>query len=126
MEATAVLETGLGTGQALEDLVNEVKRRPAPEAAQFLAGEAAATTVTVLMRLNPSFTQDILAELPWETVTRVLEAATPETARQWRRNQEFPESSVGRLMDPVVAEFAPEMTVSETIEQLRPLVKTSF
>src|SRR3954469_13012926 len=98
MEATAVLEMGLPSGQVLEELVTEVKRRPAPEAAQFLGSAAATTIVTVLLRLNPSFTQDILAELPWETVTRVLEAATPETARQWRRNQEFADGTVGRLM----------------------------
>jgi magnesium transporter len=108
------------------ELVKEVKRRPAQEAAGLLAGHEPGVVVTVLTRLNPSFTQDILAKLPWETVTRLLEAAPPETARQWRRNQDFAEGTVGRLMDPVVAEFAPEMTVAETIDELRSLIKTSF
>jgi magnesium transporter len=108
------------------ELVKEVKRRPAQEAGDFLAGHEPGIVVTVLTRLNPSFTQDILAKLPWETVTRLLEAAPPETARQWRRNQDFAEGTVGRLMDPVVAEFAPEMTVAETIDELRSLIKTSF
>ncbi len=107
-------------------LVKEAKLRPAPEAALLLAEHPAGTLVPVLMRLNPSFTQDILAELPWEVVTRVLEAAPPEVARQWRRNQEFPQGTVGRLMEPVVAEFAPELTVGEAIEELRALIKTSF
>jgi magnesium transporter len=107
-------------------LVEEAKRRPAPEAAHFLADQSAGVIAATLTRLSPSFTQDILSKMPWETVARVLEAAPPELAQQWRRNQEFPEGTVGRMMDPVIAEFAPEMTVGGTIEELRSLIKTSL
>ena len=107
-------------------LAKEAKLRPAREAGELLAGYPTASAVPVLMRLNPSFTQDILAEMPWEAVTRVLEAAPPEIAKQWRRNQEFPAGTVGRMMDPVVAEFAPELSVGEAIEELRTLIKTAF
>jgi magnesium transporter len=110
----------------IASLVKEAKLRPAKEAAGLLDAYPANAVVPVLARLNPSFTQDILAELPWETVTRILEAAPPDISRQWRRNQEFPSGTVGRLMDPVVAEFAPELTVGETIDELRPLIKTAF
>jgi magnesium transporter len=108
------------------DLVKEVKRRPAPEAALFLNAQPAPTIASVLSRLNPSFAQDILGKMPWETVTRTLEAAPPDVATQWRRNQQYPEGTVGRLMDPVIAEFAPQMSVGETIDELRSLIKTAF
>jgi magnesium transporter len=108
----------------IDTLVREAKLRPAPRAAALLTELPATTVAAVLARLNPSFTQDVLAELPWEVVTRTLEAAEPELARQWRRNQEYPAGTVGRLMEPVIAEFAPELTVGETIESLRALVKS--
>ena len=38
----------------------------------------------------------------------------------------YPEGSVGRLMEPPVAVFHPAMTVGETIDQLRPLIKSAF
>jgi len=42
------------------------------------------------------------------------------------RNQEYPEDSVGWLMEPPVAVFRPQMTVRETIEALRVLTKKAF
>ena len=38
----------------------------------------------------------------------------------------YPEGSVGRLMEPALAVFRPEMTVAETVAQLRTLIKSAF
>jgi magnesium transporter len=108
----------------IDGLVREAKLRPAPQAAALLKDQPATTIAAVLARLNPSFNQEVLGALPWEIVTRALEAAEPELARQWRRNQRYPAGSVGRLMEPVIAEFAPELSVGEAIESLRALVKS--
>jgi magnesium transporter len=48
----------------------------------------------------------------------------PEPSRP--RNLLYPSNSVGHLMDPPLAVFRPEMTVAETIAQLRSLIKNAF
>jgi magnesium transporter len=45
---------------------------------------------------------------------------------QWERNAIYPDGTIGRLMEPVVAVFRPQQSVGETIEQLRHLIKTAF
>ena len=41
---------------------------------------------------------------------------------QWLAGQHWPAGSVGRLMEPSPAAFAPDVTVAEVIERLRPIV----
>ena len=104
----------------------EVKARSAPDAAALLAEKPAAEIVSVLLDLNPAFTQDILAELPGGLVDGVLHAIAPEVAQQWKRNQAYAQGSIGRLMEPVYAVFHPAMTVAQTVEKLRALIKVAF
>ena len=104
----------------------EVKARPASDAAALLAEKPAAEIASVLLELNPAFAQDILAALPGGLVDGVLHAVSPEVALQWQRNQTYPQGSIGRLMDPVYAIFHPAMTVAQTVERLRPLIKIAF
>ena len=104
----------------------EVKARSAPDAAALLAEKPAAEIVSVLLDLNPAFTQDILAELPGGLVDGVLHAVGPEIALQWQRNKTYPQGSIGRLMEPVYAVFQPAMTVAQTVERLRALIKVAF
>ncbi|MGH8667585.1 MAG: magnesium transporter, partial [Burkholderiales bacterium] len=47
-------------------------------------------------------------------------------ARQWQRNGAYSQDSIGRLMEPAYAMYRPGMTVGETIERLRALVKVAF
>jgi len=107
-------------------LAQEAKLRSPQEAAALLEPYPAGALAAVLLSLNPAVTQDILAALPWETVARVLEAAPKDIASQWRRNQEYPEGSVGRLMEPAAAVFPPERSIGATIEELRALIRTRF
>lgn len=107
-------------------LAPEVKARPPQEAAALLAEYPARVIAGVLMDLNPALTQDILQELPAGLVDSVMHALPPETALQWKRNQEYPQGTIGRLMEPSLAMFRPQQTVGETIEQLRTLVKTAL
>lgn len=109
----------------VNELSAEVSQQAPDEGAERLAGESTETIVEVLQQVNPSTATDLLASLPEERQQEVL-AAAPESGRQWALNQTFPEGSVGRLMDPPVAVFPPDMTVGEVIEELRELVKGAF
>ena len=46
--------------------------------------------------------------------------------RQWPRNPEYPPHTIGHMMEPAAAVFRPEMTVAETVSQLRTLIKSAF
>lgn len=107
-------------------LVPEVKARPPHEAATLLAEYPAGVIAGVLLELNPALTQDILQEFPHGLTDAVLQAVSPVMALQWERNATYPQGTVGRLMEPVIAVFRPQQTVGETIEQLRHLIKTAF
>ena len=107
-------------------LRQEAKLRPPNEAAALLAEHPAASVAPVLLGLNPGFAQDILSEFPAGFRYEVTHATPPDIARQWERNETYPQGSVGRLMEPASALFRPEATVGEAVEQLRALVKIHF
>jgi len=108
------------------ELAQAAKARAPKEAAELLAEYPAATIAAVLLELPPALTQDVLAELPGGLVDGVMHAAPAEVAAQWRTNQPFAEGTIGRMMTPARAVFRPDTTVRDTIEQLRPLVRTAF
>jgi magnesium transporter len=107
-------------------LIPEVKARSAQDAAELLAEHPAATITSVLLELNPGLAQDILAELPGGLKDGVMHAVAPEIAVQWRLNQIYAKGSIGRLMEPAYAMFHPSMTVAQTVERLRALIKVAF
>jgi magnesium transporter len=107
-------------------LISDVKARSARDAAKLLAKHPLATIRAMLLEINPGLAQDILAELPRSLQDGVLNAIAPEVSQQWKRNQSFPQGTIGRLMEPVYAVFHPAMTVAQTVERLRPLIKVAF
>ena len=107
-------------------LIPEVKARSAQDAAELLAEHPAATISSVLLELNPGLAQDVLAALPGGLRDGILHAVAPEIALQWQRNQTYEQGSIGRLMEPVYAVFHPAMTVAQTVEKLRALIKVAF
>jgi magnesium transporter len=109
----------------VRELSTEVSQQGPDEGAERLAEESTETIVEVLQQVTPSTATDLLASLPEERQQEVM-AAAPESGRQWAKNQTYPEGSVGRLMDPPVAVFPPDMTVGGAIEELRELVKGAF
>ena len=107
-------------------LIPEVKARSAQDAAELLAEHPAATISSVLLELNPGLAQDILAELPGGLKDGVLHTIAPDIALQWQRNQTYAKGNVGWLMEPAYAVFHPAMTVAQTVERLRALIKVAF
>lgn len=108
------------------ELAHAAKARSPKEAAELLAEYPAARIALVLQDIPAALTQDVLAELPGGLVDGIMHAAPPEAAAQWRINQQFARGTIGRMMEPARAVFRPDMSVRETIEQLRPLVRTAF
>ncbi len=80
----------------------------------------------VLEALNPMVAQQVLHEMTEEFRGRVIAVAPAEKAHQWLHNRQYPEDSVGWLMEPPAAVFRPSMTVRDTIEALRKLTKRAF
>ncbi len=109
-----------------QKLTLDAKARSPGEAANLLAEYPASLIAEVLQSLNPAFASDVLAELPGGLVDGIEHAAPPQLAAQWRTNQQFGEGTIGRMMEPARAVFQPDVTVRDTIEQLRPLVRNAF
>ena len=108
------------------DVADEAKSRSASGAAAKLERRGGADIAATLAKLSPGFVQEVLDALPAAARERALGAAPPELARQWQRNARYPQDSIGRMMETVVAAYPPGQTIAATIERLRELVKTTF
>jgi magnesium transporter len=96
------------------------------EAAELVGAEDPDVAVAALIELLPSQARTILRQLGEVERGRVLAAAPPERVLHWAADTQYPENSIGRVMEPPIGVFRPEETVGEVIEQLRDLVKTFF
>ena len=107
-------------------LISELRRRDSRDAATLLMGEVPNAAGQVLLELNPGQTTAILERFSEDFVARVLASVPAEYARQWARNQAYPDGSIGRMMDPAIAVFPPHISVGDAIERLRNVIKTAF
>ncbi len=112
--------------QLISTLLDEVRALPPGAAAELLSDRSASVAGTVLMQLDSAVAQEIFERLPGGLRDAILLEAPREIARQWTRNQEYPDDSIGRMMEPALATFRPETTVGVATEALRALVKTAF
>lgn len=108
------------------DDVSEILGLPAEAAAELLGTMPKVQALGCLRSIQPSLARDILEALPGPRRQSLLAAASPENRRQWAWHEEYPEGSVGRLMEAPIGVFAPDDTVGQTIEALRPLVEVAF
>ncbi len=109
-----------------DNLLRQLQERAPHESVELLAQAGPAASVTALQDLNPMVAQQILQEMEDVQRCEILAAAPVEKARQWMSNQNYPEDSVGWLMEPPVGVFRPGMTVAETIDGLRKLTQRAF
>ena len=110
--------------EAAADLADEIKTRSATGAAAKLASFGGVEIAAALLRLSPGFAQDVLGALPDDARERALAGAPAEVGRQWQRNALYDEDAVGRMMEPVVGAFPPDLTVGQTVDALREAVKS--
>jgi magnesium transporter len=107
-------------------LADQIRALPANEAAALIERTVPSEAVEALLQLNPAIVQSILRELDKGQRRFLTASAPPEVAEQWKRNTHYPEGSIGRMMEPPLAVFSPDMTVGDAIEALRPLVRSAF
>jgi len=93
------------------------------EAADLVASADPLDAIAALQRILPTQAQAIAKHLAPEVRATLIKAAPAEVVKQWELERQFPEGSVGRLMQRAVGVFPPNQTVGETIEALRELVK---
>ena len=106
------------------ELIRRVKARAPTEAAELLAEYPAAVIASVLQQLSPARTLDLLAGLPGGLLDGVKHEMPAEIVAQWSINRKFEPGTIGYMMEPARAVFRPHLSVKDTIEQLRPLVRT--
>ena len=107
-------------------LATQLKSLPPNEAAALVERTQPKQAADALLELNPAMIQSILAEMDAGARSLMLSSAAPEVAEQWKRNAQYPEGNIGRVMDPPLAVFLPRMTVEQAVEALRPLVRSAF
>jgi magnesium transporter len=103
----------------LERLVLEAQRRAPLDVAQILLEESDETVGAVLQHLQPAPAYRILMRFPKDRRHRIVPLAGAHVDDPWSKAQGFPEDSVGRLMEPVIAVLEPDMPVRDAVEKIR-------
>ena len=104
-------------------LANRIAYLPPEAAAQAVAGEPHDVAAAALALLTPATAVEILWELPAEQRAGLIASAPEGRGEQWVRDREYPEGTVGRLMDRPLAIFRPDTTVGEAVDRLRELTR---
>ena len=107
-------------------LLEEIRSRGLDRVAHLLAQESEATVATLLTLLPERDVAALLPTLEADRRTAILKSVSPKKRDRWLRNPHYPEETVGYLMEPVGATFAPDTTIREAVEELRDLVKHAF
>ena len=81
---------------------------------------------SVLRVMNPVTIDSILRHVPDDRSAAFLEGVPLNLREQWKVNSSFPAGSVGRLMDPPVGLLRENLTVAQSKEALRDIVKREF
>jgi len=92
----------------------------------LLAPESNDDVARTLQGVRTAVAMDILSQFDEERRKSILAQVPPEQAKQWAFNLHFAEDTVGRLMEPPRAVFAPETTVGAATEEIRLIVKQAF
>ena len=107
-------------------LTEEVGRRATRESIKLLEPESDAAIASTLPNVRTPAAMEILKGMEDARRERVLALLPPELGEQWKKNLRYEDETVGRLMEPPRAIFAPGDTVGDAIEELRELVKQVF
>jgi magnesium transporter len=110
----------------IQKLLSRLVTHSPAEAVKALRDYPPPFAAEMLTLLNPSLAQDILGRLPLEQRREIIAAADPATRAQWVQNEDFAEGTIGRLMEPALAVFGPNTSVTEAAEALRHLVRRAF
>ena len=107
-------------------LAERIARRDPLEAVKLLETQPVEAVADALEQVNPSIRWAVLKAMPDPRRAAALEAAHPDVRDHWGRNLEYPESTIGSLMDPPLGVLHPDSTIGEAVDELRKLVKRHF
>jgi magnesium transporter len=110
----------------LRELFTKLVDQDPYEAVKMLKPYPDEFVVKMLELLNPAAALKILQRFDSSRRETILASASPETTRQWMRNQTYPDRTVGQLMQPPLAVFRPTTTVGEATEQIRRLARKTI
>ena len=111
---------------APDHLDERIARRDPVEAVKLLESHPVEAVADALEQVNPSVRWAVLKAMPEARRAPVLEAARPGLGEHWRRNLEYPENTIGSLMDPPLGVLHPDSTSGAAVDELRKLVKRAF
>lgn len=109
-----------------DQLAADLARMPVRDAAEVVEGLSDKLALDVLQRVNPAVVSDIVAELDDIRRRQLFETGPTVLTQQWTLNTTFAEDTIGRLMEPPTAVFAPGDSVGEVSQRVRELVKKIF
>jgi magnesium transporter len=104
---------------AIRHLVVEAQRRAPLDAARLLQLESDEVVGDVLQHLHQAQAYRILLRFPNDRRESIVKFAGDHLGDPWEDAQQYPEDSVGRLMEPAVSVFAPDVTVEHAVEMVR-------
>src|SRR5262249_48875623 len=104
------------TPRVLSEIVRELDPQGAADHLEALDDAEIARTLT---ELGPGHAIEILEKFAPERRARVAAATASGEGEQWLRDWNYPEGSVGRLMDAAPAMFRPQTPVTTVIEAMR-------
>lgn len=96
------------------------------QAATCLEEMSPELSAKALRQIAPQLASDIVDLVSEEVRESIFSHLSKQIREQWKLNAQFPEESIGRMMEPVWAIFSPETTVARAIDELREIVKTEF
>jgi magnesium transporter len=103
----------------VQELVIEAQRRAPLDTARLLEEENDETVGAVLKQMHPAPAYRILLRFPKERRHVIVKLAGEHVGEPWADAQKYDEGTVGRLMEPAVAVFTPDMKVAHAVEKVR-------
>jgi magnesium transporter len=103
----------------IQELVLEAQRRAPLDTAQMLQQESNETVGAVLKHMHPAPAYRILLRFPRDRRQIIVKLAGEHVGEPWGSAQQYAEDSVGRLMEPAVAVFSPQLKVAAAVEKVR-------
>lgn len=123
MDGEEHASTATADTMSTDELRLELIRRAPADAAKLLAEVSDGVAAETLTELNPSMAMKILKKVPEDRRARIMPSVPEENSAQWIRNSEYPENTVGQLMEPPVPSFRGEYRVRDVVEMLREVSK---
>ena len=115
-----------GNTAGVKTLMQSLVETAPTEAVKMLDPYPDEFVVQMLELLNPAAAQDVVERFPGARRQKIMAAASVETRRQWMRNEAHAADTIGHMMEPPIAVYRPQTTITEATADLRHLAKRAL